>query len=65
MRAMFLILKTVYFNGYADDNVCFVVAGKIKDLIRYLEEVAGNIIGFYKSNEAEYWQCHLLLNTSE
>ena len=54
MRAMFLILKTVYFNGYADDNVCFVVAGKIKDLIRYLEEVAGNIIGFYKSNEVEY-----------
>ena len=46
IRAMFLILKTVYFNGYANDNTCFVVTGKIKDLIRHLEEVAGNIISF-------------------
>ena len=41
---MFLILKTTYFTGYADDNTPFVVRYNIKDVIKALEEVGQNFI---------------------
>ena len=39
MCAMFLILKTVYFTIYEDDNTPFAVADNIDDVIRSLEEL--------------------------
>ena len=35
---IFLILKTVYFTGYVDDNTSLVVSDNIKDVIPSLEE---------------------------
>ena len=39
-RYMFLKLKTVYFTGYADDNISFAVTDNIKDVMKYLEMIA-------------------------
>ena len=41
---MFLILNTVYFNGYASDNTHFAVVDNIGYVIRSLEEVGENLI---------------------
>ena len=47
MCDMFLILKTVYYTGYADDNTPFTVADDIKDLIWSLKETDGILsLGF-------------------
>ena len=46
---IFLILQTVYFTSYADDNTLFAVADNIEDVIRFLEEVGENL----QLNEAE------------
>ena len=37
MCDMFLILKSTYFTGYADDNTPFVVRDNITDVIKALE----------------------------
>ena len=47
----FLILKTIYFAGYADDNTPFVVAVNIKDIMRSLEEVGENLITSFSNNK--------------
>ena len=41
---MFLILKTVYSTGYADDNTPFAVADNIEDVIRSLEEFGHHLV---------------------
>lgn len=41
---MFLILKPVYFTGYADVNTPFAVEDKIEDVIRSLGEVDESLI---------------------
>ena len=67
MRGMFLILKTVYFTGYADDNTPFAVADNIKDVIRSLEEVGENRLTWFSNNQMKLNpdKCHLLLNTKQ
>ena len=50
MCDMFLILKTVYITGYADDNTPFAVADNIKVLIQSLEEVGENPILWFSNN---------------
>ena len=67
MCDIFLILKTVYFTGYADDNTPLVVADNMNDIIRSLGEVGENIITWFfkypmKLNPDK---CHLLLSTKE
>ena len=64
---MFLILKTVYFTGYADDNPPLVVADNISDIIRFLEEVGENVITWFFNNPMKLNpdKCHLLLRSKE
>ena len=67
MCDMFLILKTVYFTGYADDNNPFAIASNIKDVIRSLEKAGVNLITWFFNNQMKLNpdKCHLLLNTKE
>ena len=67
MCDIFLILKTVYFTGYADDNTPLVVADNMNDIIRSLEEVGENIITWFFKNPMKLNpdKCHLLLSTKE
>ena len=64
---MFLILKTVYFTGYADDNIPFAVVDNIKDVIRNLEEVGENLITCFsfKQMKLNPDKCHPLLITKK
>ena len=64
---MFLILRTVYFAGYADDNTPLVVADNISDIIRFLEEVGENVITWFFNNPMKLNpdKCHLLLSSKE
>ena len=59
---MFLILKRVYFTGYADDKNPFAVADNIKDVIQSLEEVGENLITWFSNNHMKLNpdKCHLL-----
>ena len=63
----FLVMKTVYFIGYTNDNTSFVVARNMKDVIRSLEEVGENFIAWFSNNQMKLNpdKCHLLLNTKE
>ena len=67
MCDMFLILKTVYFTGYADDNIPFAVPDNINDIIWSLEEVGENLIAWFFNNQLKLNpdKCHLLLNPKE
>ena len=67
MCDMFLILMTVYFTGYTDDDTLFVMADLIEDVIRSLEGVGENLIFWFSNNQMKLIpdKCHLLLNTEE
>ena len=67
MCHIFLILKTIYFTGYADDNTPFAVADDIEDVIRSLKEVLENLITWFFNNQLKLNpdKCHLLLKTKE
>ena len=59
MNDMFLILKTTYLVGYADHNTPFVVRDNITDVIKALEKIGENLVGWLSENqnsknEAEY-----------
>ena len=64
---MFLILKTIYFPGYEDDNTPVAVADYIKDVIRSLKEIGENLITCFSNNQKKLNpdKCHLFLNTKE
>ena len=64
---MFLILNTIYFTGYADDNTPFVVRNNITDVIKALEEIGKNLVNWFSNNEMKLntIKCHLLLNSRE
>ena len=64
---MFLMLKTTYFTGYADDNTPFVVGDNITDVIKALEETGENLVNWFSNNEMKLNtnKCHLLLNNQE
>ena len=53
---LFLILKTTYFTGYADDNTPFVVRD-----IKALEEIGENLVNWFSNNEMKLNtdKCHL------
>ena len=51
MCEIVLILNTIYFTGYADDNTPFVVVDNIKDVIQALEELGKNFIIWFSNNE--------------
>ena len=67
MCDMFLMLKTTYFTGYADDNTPFVVGDNITDVIKALEETGENLVNWFSNNEMKLNtnKCHLLLNNQE
>ena len=67
MCDMFLILNTVYFTGYADDNTPFVVANNIKVVIQSLEEVGENLITWFSNSQMKLTpdKCQLPLITEE
>ena len=44
MFDMFLLLKTTYFTGYADDNTPFVVKYNTADAIKALEKIGENLV---------------------
>ena len=67
MCDMFLILKTVYFTGYADDNTPFAVADNIEDVTSSLEDVGRNLITWFSNNQMKLnlenaLKCKLLLH---
>ena len=43
MCDMFLILKTTYFTGYADNDTPFLVRDDITDVIKALDETGQNL----------------------
>ena len=53
---MFLILKTIYFIGYTDDNTLFVVRDNITDVIKALEQVGDNFVNWFLNNSANLLQ---------
>ena len=67
MCDMFLILKSTYFTGYADDNTPFVVRDNITDVIKALEEIGESLVNWFSNNEMKLNtdKCHLLLNSQE
>ena len=67
MCDMFLILKTVYFTDYADNNNPFLVADNVKVIIRSMEEVRDNIVTWFSSNHMKLNpdKCYCLLNTKK
>ena len=44
---MFLILKTIYFFGYTDNNILFVVRDNITDVMKALEEIGDNFVNWF------------------
>ena len=64
---MFLILKTTYFTGYADDNTPFVVRDNIINVIKSLEEIGENLVNWFSINEMKLNtdKDQLLLNSRE
>ena len=63
MRDTFLMLKTIYFTGYADDNK----TDNKTDVIKALEEIGENLANRFSNNETKLNidKCHLLLNCQE
>ena len=65
MCDMFLILKAIYFTGYADINTPFVLRDNIADVIKALEEIGENLVNWFLNNQM--WlntnKCHPLLNS--
>ena len=53
---MFLILKTIYFFGYTDNNILFVVRDNITDVMKALEEIGGNFVNWFLNNSANLLQ---------
>ena len=51
MCDMFLILKSTYFTGYADDNTPFVVRDNITYVTKDLEEIGENLLTCFLNNE--------------
>ena len=47
MCGMFLILKTTYFTGYADDNTPFVVRDNITDAIKALDQIRESLTNWF------------------
>ena len=64
---MFLILKTTYFNGYADDNTPFVVRDNLTGVIKVLEEIGENLVNWFSNNKMALNtdKSYLLLNGQE
>ena len=65
MCGMFLILKTIGFTGYADDNTPFVVRENTTNVIRVLEDIGKNLIKWFSDNQMKLNtdKCHVLLNS--
>ena len=59
---MFLILKTTYFTGYADDDTPFVVRYNITDVIKALKDTGEYFINWFSNNEMKLNtdKCHQL-----
>ena len=53
MCYMFLILKTICFTGYEDDNTLFLVRDNLKDDIKALEEIGENFVNWLLNNEVK------------
>ena len=53
---MFLILKTIYFFGYTDNNILFVVRDNITDVMKALEEIGDNFVNWFLNNSANLLQ---------
>ena len=51
MCDIFLILKTTYFTGCADDNVQFAVRDNITVVIKALEKIAENLVNWFSNNK--------------
>ena len=51
MCDIFLILKTTYFTGCADDNVPFAVRDNITVVIKALEKIAENLVNWFSNNK--------------
>ena len=47
MCDMFLILKAIYFAGYADDNTPFAVRDNIADVTKALEEIRKVLLNWF------------------
>ena len=47
MRDVFLIIKTTYFTGYADDNTPLVVGDNTTDVMKAVEEI-GEILSVFR-----------------
>ena len=67
MSDMFLILKTVYFTSYKDDNNPLAVTDNIEDVLQSIEEVGENLITWFSENQMKLNpdKCHQLLNSKE
>ena len=65
MCDMFLILKSIYFIGYADVNRLFVVRDNIADVIKALKEIGEDLLNWFLNNEMKLNtdKCNLLLNS--
>ena len=53
---MFLILKTIYFFGYTDNNILFVVRDNITDVMKAQEEIGDNFVNWFLNNSANLLQ---------
>ena len=58
---MFLILKTTYLTGYADNDTPFLVRDDITDVIKALDETVQNLVNWFSDNEMKLNtdKCHL------
>ena len=67
MCDMLLILKKVYFIGYADDHTHFAVADNIKDVIPSFQEFDESLSIWFSNNKMKLNsdKCYLLLYTKE
>ena len=67
MCGMFLILNTIYFTDYTDDNTPFVVRDNIADVIKALKEIGENLVNWFSNNKMKLNtdKFYLLSNSQE
>ena len=67
MCDMFLIFRSTFFTGYADDITQFVARENIADVTKALEKIGENFLNSFLNNEMKLNtdKFHLLLNSQE
>ena len=50
VQYIFLIFKTTYFTGYADDSMPFVVGDDATDAVKALEYISKNLRKWFLNN---------------